>query len=79
MEVIRDTIVKTRKPHKCWGCTVDLAVGSYVWASTSVDEGFIATVYWCSGCGEVIREMAAWEKEDGFSFGELKNRELQED
>ena len=73
MNIVSDKKVKTRKPHKCWGCMEDIPTGATVQAVTSVDGGKIATVYWCDRCADFITKVD-WG-EDGWEFGELKQCE----
>ncbi len=73
MDIVSDKKVKTRKPHKCWGCAEDIPVGRTVTCVTSVDGGEIATVYWCDRCEKFLTTID--HEEDGWGFGELKNYE----
>ena len=54
MNIIGQKVVKTRKPHNCWGCTKELPIGDKVEVVTSVDGGNIMTVYWCDKCQDYL-------------------------
>lgn len=75
MDIVSDKKVKTRKSHKCWGCTEDIPIGSTVLLITSVDDGQIASVYWCNVCEGFLNTLNSYDKQDGFLFGELSEYE----
>ena len=70
MKIIREGVVKTRKPHRCWGCRIALPVGSVVFRVVSEDGGTVGTAYWCERCDALLRDNPDW-CEDGLVFGEL--------
>lgn len=49
-DTIDSKTVKTRKPHRCWGCTKEFAKGTDMLAVKSKDMGKIETAYWCPEC-----------------------------
>jgi thiol-disulfide isomerase/thioredoxin len=63
---------KVRKTHKCWGCCGDIPIGSVVKFTTTIDNGF-CSAYWCDTCQTVIDGLESWQKEDGFSYGGIKD------
>lgn len=69
MVVIKDRVVRTRKPHRCWGCTMLLPAGSRVLAVVSAEDGRISTAYWCDTCAEIAQEQNDGE---GFYYGEMQ-------
>lgn len=71
MKVLATRKVKTRKPHKCWGCCRPIPVGATVSESVSVDGRQAMSSYWCSTCEEFIKTLPFWERVDGWDFGGL--------
>ena len=71
MENISSGKVKTRKEHKCWGCTEAIPIGSTVMRVTCADCGQISSVHYCDRCEKFLATLQSWETEDGFVFGEL--------
>jgi hypothetical protein len=75
-EIIRDKIVITRKPHKCWGCTKDIEIGTKIQCVTCKDGKHIITCYWCDVCKEYMdKHCDFWDLEAGFGYGELRECE----
>jgi hypothetical protein len=73
---ISSKAVKTRKPHKCWGCTKEIPIGTEVARSTSVDGDRISSVYWCNTCVKYMDEhLDSWDMQDGFEYGVLREYE----
>jgi len=71
MEIIADKYVLTRKPHKCWGCTLEFPLGTAMQAVTSKDGGEIGTVYWCEKCQSFMNTLDSYYMQVGFAYGEL--------
>ena len=67
-DIISHKLVKTRKPHKCWGCTKEFPAGSMLWNCVSKEDEIIST-YWCESCQELVEQDA--DSVDGYYFGEL--------
>lgn len=65
------TIDKTRKDHRCWGCSNVIAKGSAALLVTSVDEGEISNAYWCDDCNEYLNNTPSLNGE-WFMYGELR-------
>jgi hypothetical protein len=55
-ETIRLGTVKTRKPHHCWGCTIEIPAGTLVVSQTFEDIGQVTTAYFCDICSEIQSE-----------------------
>ncbi len=73
MNCIKSKQVKTRKPHRCWGCEREFPAGTIMQAITCVESGEpgdIHTSYWCPVCIAVVDE--DWE-EDGYSYGQIRD------
>ena len=68
MECLSQKIVKTRKPHHCHGCGDLFQPGSLLDRVVYVDDGLIASFYWCYPCKSFYHDS---EIEDGISFGEF--------
>lgn len=49
-EVLTDKQVKTRKPHKCWGCLKKFPSGTTMRVVVSVDRDGINQFYFCQHC-----------------------------
>ena len=73
MEFISNQKVKTRKPHKCWGCTEDIPVGTTAVVAVSKEDGEITSSYWCDRCDTFMNNLDSFDRQDGFLFGELLN------
>ena len=71
MDIVAEKIVKTRKPHDCWGCMKPIPISTKTQTVTSVDGGKMATVYWCEKCVEFMGTLDGYEMQDGFEYGEL--------
>ena len=72
MDQLTLKIVKTRKPHKCWGCGKEYPAGTRMKYSVTVDQGDFNSSYWCDSCEEILSKLKSLEYEDGLAFGELK-------
>lgn len=71
MCAIASRTVKTRKPHRCWGCTVEIPGGTLTDITISVDDGRIATSYWCDICSGILNERRS-DFENGLCYGDLQ-------
>lgn len=69
MEIISHKLVRTRKPHCCWGCSQEFPIGSMLWNCISKEEK-IESTYWCESCQELI-EQDVKPLDEGYYFGEL--------
>ncbi len=75
MELVTQKVVKTRKPHNCWGCTLQIPIGTLIQTVTSVDGGLIVKVYWCDKCQSFMDTLDSYDTQDGFGYGELSQDE----
>jgi hypothetical protein len=76
MNILADEhIKKTRKEHKCWGCLKIIPIGGKARKITNVDNGALVSSYWCDVCDAFTYELDAYELDDGFSEGELREFE----
>jgi hypothetical protein len=71
MNYIGAKIVKTRKPHLCWGCTKKFPLGSRMTAVTVADD-VICTFYWCDECQTILDSLPMFEREEGWDEGQLR-------
>ncbi len=71
MDQLSFNIVKTRKPHNCWGCAKQYPKGSLLTKSVTVDQGEFSSAYWCKECNAYLDILEYWQTEDGFAYGEL--------
>jgi hypothetical protein len=55
-ECLSEKKVKTRKPHRCHGCTQAYPAKSEMTLSVNVGDGEIYTLYFCENCMEYIRD-----------------------
>jgi len=74
-DFLTDKTVKTRKPHRCWGCGRTFPAGTELTLIEAVDFGDWYSSYWCPVCERV---MFINGENEGFSFGELRNNDLWE-
>lgn len=73
IEILENKVVKTRKPHTCWGCGTEYPAGTEMQYLTQVDSGEWLHSYWCEVCRAVINEWHPCDKEDGVDFGMVRD------
>lgn len=56
-EQLSSKIVKTRKPHQCFGCLIEIKAGSKAEYTTCKDGGELYSAYWCMNCVEFLNEI----------------------
>ena len=61
MTVIDQATVRTRKPHRCWGCGRLYGPGTDMRTTVTADGGRLTRAYWCPICMTV---MATWTPAD---------------
>ena len=71
-DCLKAKIIKTRKPHKCWGCAREFPSGSTLEVNECVDNGDFHRAYWCETCRTVIDEWSYPENEE-VSMGDVKD------
>ena len=71
--VIDQHIVKTRKPHRCFGCLEMIPAGANVDRSTIVDGALIYTAYLCEDCVEFSETLPSdyWTDNGCYYEGDL--------
>ena len=72
-ELISSKIVKTRKPHFCFGCAREFPKETKMQYNTVKDDEIFNT-YICSTCLEVMNNM---EYGDEFCYGDLREDALE--
>lgn len=53
--VLTDKVVRTRKPHKCWGCLREFPKGTRMWLNV-IDEKPLTAYYYCMTCDKLMQE-----------------------
>lgn len=60
-DILSQLQVRTRKPHRCWGCARLFPAGTEMETTAGADGGKMFRCYWCSVC---IAVMATWHPQD---------------
>ena len=68
-DVISHKYVKTRKPHKCFGCAREYPKGSTLNREAIEDDGTVFTAYMCPECEDYLN--SGDYSGDEFCFGQL--------
>lgn len=68
-DVISHKYVKTRKPHKCFGCAREYPKGSILNREAVEDDGTVFTAYMCPECEDYLN--SGDYSGDEFCFGQL--------
>ena len=68
-DILRWQTVKTRKPHKCWGCGKAYPAGSELTHAAYADGGTVYDCYWCPTCEEYMHRY--FESGDECSEGKI--------
>lgn len=78
--IIDQHIVKTRKPHRCFGCLEMMPTGSSVERCTIVDGDQIYANYLCEDCVEFSKTLPSdYWADDGFYYeGDLAIAKVEE-
>lgn len=74
MDVLMDKLVKTRKPHQCFGCLREMRPGSMMKYLAAVDAGEFLSVYFCAVCDEYM-SIYDFRSDDEIGEGELKEND----
>lgn len=69
MDIVSDKTVKTKKPHRCWGCTKEYPKASIMRVVVCKNDS-ISRAYWCEKCTERINKMTNDQRYDYFNAGE---------
>lgn len=75
METLRQSTVKTRKEHDCWGCAEKFPAGTKMSVVVSKDIEKLESTYWCDICEQVLSTWDSTYLQDGIGFGELKDND----
>lgn len=68
-DILRRQTVKTRKPHRCWGCGKEYPAGSEMANAAYVDGGRAFSCYWCKTCEGYMQQN--FEPGDECGCGEI--------
>lgn len=62
-DILRWKEVKTRKPHRCWGCNHEYPAGSTMVSAAYADGGTAVSAYWCPVCQEYMHRYSRYGEE----------------
>ncbi|SHN77392.1 hypothetical protein [Desulfitobacterium chlororespirans] len=74
-DILRWDTVKTRKPHKCFGCGKIYPVGTMMVNAAYADGESAWSCYWCETCREYMRRY--FEPGDEVGEGEILDNDLE--
>ena len=72
-DLISRSVVKTRKPHQCFGCLTSIPQGTNAEQNKCKSDNGLYTIYLCLDCVEFEKTLpdGYWEPDDGYSEGDL--------
>lgn len=73
-DLLRYKMVKTRKPHVCFGCGRKFSPPTKMFAAACADYGRVDSYYLCETCDKVTKNM---EYGDEFGFSDLRDEALE--
>lgn len=73
-KILDSRLVKTRKPHKCFGCDRTFPAGTIMELSTVADDTEFFSSYLCDTCQEIARD---FEDGEEFCSGNLRDEALE--
>jgi hypothetical protein len=73
MDVLTQKLVKTRKPHTCFGCGRAFPAGTSMEFSTIADDGTVNNSYLCKTCVDVVDQISSEYGYFEYGFGELRD------
>jgi hypothetical protein len=73
MEALTQKLVKTRKPHTCFGCGRTFPAGTSMEFSTVADGGTVNNSYLCETCVDVVDQISSESGYFEYGFGELRD------
>jgi len=76
MDVLTQKLVKTRKPHTCFGCGRTFPTGTSMEFSTIADGGTVNNSYLCGTCIDVVDQISSESGYFEYGFGELREDAL---
>ena len=68
-DILRWQTVKTRKPHRCWGCGKSYPARTEMISAAYADGGTVFGCYWCETCEEYIHQH--FESGDECGYGDI--------
>lgn len=68
-DILRWETRKTRKPHRCFGCSKAYPAGTEMVSAAYADCGSVSSCYWCATCEEYMRRY--FEPGDEVGYGEI--------
>ncbi len=72
MIIFRDSVVKVRKEHKCFGCPDIIYIGEQANYLVQKDGGDFLISYWCKWCNIYIKDIDDTScTEGGINDGEM--------
>ncbi len=74
MKTFKNKIVKTRKPHICWGCAEEYQRGTMMQYVVNVIGKKLVTTYWCEVCQDVIRDWKVKDRRE-IDQGDIKKKD----
>ena len=66
VNILKDKLVKSRKPHRCWMCGRVFPVGTEMHYQVNTYEERLNTVYTCVTCQELLSHFQIEDACDGF-------------
>ena len=72
MEALTQKLVKTRKPHTCFGCGRRYPAGSTMEFAAIADGGTVNNSYLCETCVQVVNEISSKSGYFEYGFSELR-------
>lgn len=76
MEALTQKLVKTRKPHTCFGCGRRYPAGTTMEFAAIADGGTVNNSYLCETCMEVVAEISNESGYFEYCFGDLQENAL---
>ena len=74
--ILRWQEVKTRKPHRCFGCAKEYPPKSKMIDASYADNNTVYSCYWCRTCEEYIHRHFRYGDETG--YGEIYDNDTEE-
>ena len=72
-ELLSYGVVKTRKPHQCFGCLTLIQKGANAERNVCKGDNGLYTIYLCLDCAEFEKTLPDdyWEPDEGYCEGDL--------
>jgi len=75
-DILRWQEVKTRKPHKCFGCAKEYPINTKMINASYAEDGTVNSCYWCITCLEYMHQY--FEYDDETDYGEIYENNKEE-